>query len=508
LVVTITDAPVVNAGANVSICEGISVALNGSVSGGTITGQWTTSGNGTFSPNDSTMNATYIFGSNDTSIVTLVLTSTGNGQCLAVSDSMTITFGRTPIAGFSHSQICTGQAITFTDTSTIQLPDIIASWNWTIDGGNDINQNPSHTYSSAGTDTVILIVTTNIGCTDTALHVVTIQPAPVPSFTFMTSCSVDSVYFTGTSSGNIVLWNWNFGDATTSALQNPVHSYSTSGTFTVTLTVTSDSGCTATFTDVVVPASGVIAAFANTPDCELNVAFTDTSVFSTADSIILWSWNFGDGSPLETTQNPTHNYSGSGTYTVQLIVTTIGGCTDTISQTVTLSPLAIADFTPQSGTYNIGTTVAFTDLSTNAISWMWNFGDGGTDIVQNPSHTFDVNGTLDVILIVTNSNGCPDTAKYSLLFSTNIVAVPSAFTPNGDGINDILYVRGGPLSEMNFRVYNEWGNELFYATDQSKGWDGTYKGKNQPATRYVYILTGTTYGDEEINMQGDVTIIR
>ena len=186
----------------------------------------------------------------------------------------------------------------------------------------------------------------------------------------------------------------------------------------------------------------------------------------------------------------------------------MGGCTDTVLQTITLDPLAVADFVPTSGTYNVGTTIAFTDLSSNAVSWMWNFGDSTTDITQNPSHQFNQNGTLDVMLIVMNSQGCPDTVRYSFIFSTNIVAVPSAFTPNGDGVNDILYVRGGPLKEMNFRVYNEWGNELFYATNQSDGWDGTYKGKLQPAARYVYILKGTTYGDAPIDIHGDVTIIR
>src|SRR5205823_9992646 len=69
-----------------------------------------------------------------------------------------------------------------------------------------------------------------------------------------------------------------------------------------------------------------------------------------------------------------------------------------------------------------------------------------------------------------------------------LVVVPSAFTPNNDNANDILFVRGGPLKEMDWRIYNEWGNEIFHATDQSKGWDGTYHGQLQSASRYVYTL--------------------
>ena len=112
------------------------------------------------------------------------------------------------------------------------------------------------------------------------------------------------------------------------------------------------------------------------------------------------------------------------------------------------------------------------------------------------------------MLIVTNTSGCPDTAQYSLIFNTNIVVVPSAFTPNGDNVNDVLLVRGGPLREMDWRIYNEWGNEIFHTTSQSEGWDGRYKGKIQPEGRYVFILKGTTFGDEAIEFNGNVTILR
>jgi gliding motility-associated-like protein len=107
-----------------------------------------------------------------------------------------------------------------------------------------------------------------------------------------------------------------------------------------------------------------------------------------------------------------------------------------------------------------------------------------------------------------NSDGCPDTIRHELIFNTSTVAIPSAFTPNDDGHNDFLYVRGGPLKEMDWRIYNEWGNELFHATTQDQGWDGKYRGKVQPAGRYVYTLTGETYGGDKISMKGDVTIIR
>ena len=677
LTATITPAPLVNAGSDIALCAAISVALNGSVSGAASGGQWSTLGNGTFVPDNVTLNASYVFGTNDTSTVTIVLTSTGNGQCLAVTDTMKISLGNKPVAGFSNTQICSGHLISFTDTSIApSVNDSIVSWNWTIAGTNDTVQNPTHTYSVSGTDSVTLIITTNSGCMDTVMHLVSIHPSPTAAFTHTVDCTVDSVYFTSTStipSGAITTWNWNFGDGSTSALQNPVHSYSAAGTHTVTLTVTSDSGCTATFVDsvggcisvqagftsasslcaglslsftdtslisgtdsiavwnwnfgdggsdtvqnpshtyttggtysvtlivitnsgatdtashtvlvnpspsaaftylsscgldsvyffdastitggtisswswnfgdgnisslqnpahyydstgvyvvsltvmtdsgcsstfidTIINAKGITASFTDTADCQFNVAFNDSYLLSPSDSIVSWNWNFGDGN-TDTIHNPVHSYTASGTYTVQLIATSSGGCKDTVLNTITLLPLPVADYTPAGGTFYQGVPISFTDHSLNASSWIWNFGDGSTDINQDPAHTYDSHGIMNVVLIAINASGCSDTVNYPFTIYPNTVAVPSGFSPNGDGVNDALHVMGGPMKDMDFSVYNEWGNEVYHSTVQSEGWDGTYKGKDQPAARYIYILKGTTVSGDIIDMNGEVTITR
>ncbi|HEY4800356.1 MAG TPA: PKD domain-containing protein, partial [Bacteroidia bacterium] len=361
-----------------------------------------------------------------------------------------------------------------------------------------------------GNYTVSLIVITVSGATDTAVHTIHINPKPIASFTVLTNCSLDSVYFTSTStisSGNIVSYNWNFGDASTSTVQNPVHKYASTGTYVVTLNVTSDSGCTATVSDTVKFVRGIFAGFTSAGDCKFEYAFHDTSFVPAGDSIIKWQWSFGDGG-TDTVKNPVHTYTASGTYSVFLTVTTAGGCSRTVSNSLVILPHAIADFTPKEGTYYMGYEINFTDHSSNAVSWHWNFGDGASDTIADPQHTYTVQGTMDVMLVVTNSVGCLDTVNYYLVINPATVGVPSAFTPNGDGVNDILYVRGGLLKEMDWRIYNEWGNELFHATSQDQGWDGKYRGQLQSATRYIYTLKATTYSGEEINMKGNVTILR
>jgi len=159
----------------------------------------------------------------------------------------------------------------------------------------------------------------------------------------------------------------------------------------------------------------------------------------------------------------------------------------------------------------IDVSIQFTDLSSGATTWDWDFGDEiGTSIVQNPVYSYSDSGSYTVILTITNKDGCTDTAMKEMIISGDEVtpfAIPSAFTPNGDGVNDILYVRGGPYSEFEFRIFNEWGNQIFRSTEQQQGWDGTIKGKLQPAGTYVYTFEGKMLDNSTYKLAGEVTLV-
>jgi gliding motility-associated-like protein len=197
-----------------------------------------------------------------------------------------------------------------------------------------------------------------------------------------------------------------------------------------------------------------------------------------------------------------------------LIVTTVSGCTDTASVSFTLNDNPVASFIPNDSTFIANEIVDFFGDPDNMLSYDWDFGDSlGTSAQQDTSYSYLTAGTYTVILTVTDSLGCSDTTSHIYIVtedsdSTGNVGVPTAFTPNGDGINDILYVRGGPLTELSFTIFNEWGNKIFFTDDQSMGWDGTYKRKDQPGGVYVYILKAVSVTGEEIDMTGHVTIIR
>jgi gliding motility-associated-like protein len=514
LVVTITPAPVVNAGNDQTICGGNGVQLSGSVTVAS-GAMWTTSGDGTFMPNDSTLNAMYVPGPNDISsgIAILWLTSTGNGLCNAVMDSMSITIGGSPVAAISNTNLCNGVQAAFNDASTTPTGTIV-SWQWDVDNGNVFStQNISYTFNTTGVHTVQLVVANNAGCTDTLIQNVYVNTVPTASFASISNCNSDSVLFNDLStigSGTITGWSWNFGDSATSILQNPSHSYDSTGVYLVTLTVTSDSGCVSVFSDTILTNDPAVASFTSTTNCSLTVAFNNGSTTAANDSITSWTWSFGD-SNTSTQQSPSHTYAASGTYTVTLIINTAAGCSDTMTAPVTVDVPPVAAFSG-AGTYTTGQPVTFTDQSTNATAWYWDFGDNaGTSFQQDTTYSYTTAGTYLVMLTVSNAAGCMDTIVGNVVITEmqgGVVAVPSAFTPNGDGVNDVLFVRGGPFTELEFRIFNEWGNQIFMATDQSQGWDGTRSGTAQPAGTYIYTIIGRTLSGEEVKMSGDVTIIR
>ena len=250
------------------------------------------------------------------------------------------------------------------------------------------------------------------------------------------------VTFTDTSSGTITAWAWDFGDGVGSMIQSPTHTYNTPGTYTVKLTVSGPSGNnTATKTGYITvtapPVAKPVAAFSATPTsgpAPLAVTFTDTST----GSITTWAWNFGNGS-TSTLRQPTHSYATAGTYTVTLTVTGPGGSSAaTKAITVTAPPVAkpVAAFsaTPTSG--RLPLKVAFTDTSTgNITTWAWDFGNGSTSTLRQPTHTYTTAGTYTVKLTVTGPGGSNTATK------TGYITVAPALVEVGDLTVDYVWKR-------------------------------------------------------------------
>ena len=402
------QAPVANFnGSPLSGCSPLIVSFTDLSSGNPTSWSWNF-GNG----NTSTLkNPTASYFTPGSYTVTLTATNANGSntiiknQYITVYESPTVNFSGTPLSG------CFPLTVQFTDLSTPGNGNSNTAWLWDFGNGTtSTQQNPSVTYTTAGNYSVTLRVTNNRGCSKTFSRpsYVSVQPGVVAAFTNSTAVECrppSNINFTNNSSGPGPLsYNWTFGDGGTSTLANPSHVYTTSGTFVVTLTVTSPAGCQATVQHTVVIGGTTTSFTFTSPLCPNDLAsFINTST----PAPIVSRWYFGDGGTA-TTINTSHRYTTAGTYTVTLY-NTYASCMDSISQTVTVLPFPVADFTaPDTAKCQPPLTVNFQDLTAGSTTWQWDFGDGGTSTLQNPSHTYNAFGTYNVKLIVTNAAGCMD----------------------------------------------------------------------------------------------------
>lgn len=135
--------------------------------------------------------------------------------------------------------------------------------------------------------------------------------------------------------------------------------------------------------------------------------------------------------------------------------------------------------------------------------------DGGTSTDKNAQHVFTELGTYNVCLTATNTNGCSDTYCRTVESeASGVVDIPTAFTPNGDGINDVLFVKGFGIQNMQLLIFNRWGELVFQTQDYKIGWDGSYHGKLQEMEVYVYSLTGNFADGILFEKKGNITLLR
>jgi PKD repeat protein len=386
-----------------------------------------------------TYTASHIFPNSGNKIISLTV-KTAQG-CLS-SSADTVMVYAIPQASFTASPACPGTPITFHNSSTVSSLPTTVSLSWNFGDGttgastdNTTGTSPSgtiiHTYTVAGTDTVKLIATAN-GCSSPpSVLPITIYPVPVTSFTFGAACEGQAVNFSNTSSisdASPLSYNWDFtGTGPNSASVNPAYTYNTSGTYNVTLTTTSSNSCTSAVTHQVVIGQNPVVTFNLTNAC-INTPASFGS--TTSGSSLTYLWNFGDGS-TGTLQNEAHSYAVAGTYNVSLTVTTASGCAGSLSQNITIYPGPNVSFSAQNECVNV--PVNFTNTSTNATSYQWDFPSlSTTSTLQNPVETFATSGKFPAKLTATSPNGCQASRIDSVsIFATPVVNLGASVTTCG-----------------------------------------------------------------------------
>lgn len=231
-----------------------------------------------------------------------------------------------------------------------------------------------------------------------------------------------------------------------------------------------------------------------------------------ANEVDSWQWNLDDNQN-SIIQNPRGIYQQFNLKTVQLAVSN-GFCTDTSSQQILLDNYLKADFAGYEDVCPNEPTQFTSTAEGHITSHRWDFGDGGSSSDPSPSHNYAGPFTTTPYAVkytVTDSFGCQKTAQKTVkVYSSCYLAVPTAFTPNHDGKNDLLYpLNAIKADRLDFRVYNRWGQLIFHTNNWKQGWDGTYKGIQQASGVYVWFLS---YVDRDTKqprqMKGTAALIR
>lgn len=408
-VITIVTNPIVNFSANiVSACEDDQAITFTNLTVGATSYIWDF-GDG----NSSTaVNPLHLYTSPGTYNVKLVATNNFGCQGIATKNAY-ITILPKPSASITASQTSSCDVSTifqFTGPSTN-----VSTWNWNFgDGTSSTQQNPSHQYSAGGTYPVSLIVTASNGCSDTAVSAnsISIGSSLVPSFTMDDSagCGPLTIQFDCTVP-DALTWSWDFGDGTTSTIDNPSHTYSSPGSYNITLTVTTLSGCngSVTYPGLVTVDSPPVANFTVAQDS--GCAPYTAHFVNLSTGAATYSWQFGN-SDSSTLTNPTSVYTQGGYFSVTLIATSPNGCQTAITKNQIVKVFAPSGryiASPLIGCPGLNVQFTHTGNNVNVISYFWNFGDGTTSTLQNPSHVYNTVGYYNVWLAVRNSFGCVDT---------------------------------------------------------------------------------------------------
>jgi PKD repeat protein len=367
----------------------------------------------------SAQNPSHAYSSGGTYTVTLQVS---NGTYTkSTSKSITVLAPITVDFTFSPSTPAVNQDVVFANQTSGSVDSYL--WNFG-DGSTSTAKDPTHKFTSAGSFTVTLTATNARG-SKTKSKTLVVSQSLSASFAYSPSSPYagQTVQFTDTSTGSPTSWQWDFGDGSSSTLQNPSHAYSNSGTYTVTLKVTNSTDSkTASNTITIKPAVQADFTFSPTnPNVGATVQFTDKST----GNITSWSWKFGDGA-TSTQQNPAHAYSVAGSYNVTLTVSD-GTTSNSMTQTITVKANIVADFTYSPSSPVVGQEVQFLDNSQGSpTSWSWDFGDGTSSTVKNPTHTYSQAGTFSVKLTVSDGVNSNTTTKSVSVTSSSTRVIAAA----------------------------------------------------------------------------------
>lgn len=443
--------------------------------------------------------------------------------------SRTITVNPQVIADFSiETDTCSPVNATFRSQSFGAT-----TYNWRFgDGGISNGMITSNVYTNVGSvDSIFnvrLIAQSLYGCNDTLFKNILVRPTPIPNFDLnpmQQKFPAATINVNNTTNAGNWSYRWDFGDTTTTTLENPPdHTYATWGDYIVKLVASSPfcSDSIEKIARIIVP--DPIADFSDSATgCEpLDVQFQSNSQYAAS-----YEWDFGDGS-TSNSRNPRHIYFEDGVYDVSLTVRGFeAGLSDIEQKTsyirVFKSPRA-SFFANKDEVFIPNDPVVFSNTSFDADSYLWDFGDGSTTTEESPSYFYQTEGEFEVFLVAVSNFGCSDTFYLPNKVFAQLegkIKVPNAFTPNPNGpnsgrinpasradLNDVFYAKMNGVSQYEMNIFNKWGELLFVTNDINIGWNGYYRGELCQQDVYVWKINAEFADGRKIVKVGDLMLLR
>lgn len=442
------------------------------------------------------------------------LTTTTNYGCYDQASGMVEVFP-IPAPQAIGANACVNTPIQFTDGSTNNIG--LLNYSWTFgDGTQSTLISPEHSFAYPGIYQVSLATTSSNGCVVSDSVSIEVFAAPNAQFTATNACENIAIQFNNNSminSGSISSYYWSLGNGSTSTIVNPSNTYTTPGSYTVSLTATSNNGCIATSSlPITIFPNPTVNFGSSIAGCSpLYASFTDSSSIPSGQ-IQGWLWDFGNGD-VSTNQNPNYTYDTPGNFTISLTVVSDQGCQQSLQVPayVTVFAQPVADFTASTNVIDIvNPVISFTNVSSNYTSWIWNFGDGSSiNNILNPTHVFGDTGTYATQLIVSNAFGCIDTIiKTFRIEPRSTLFVPNCFTPNLDGTNDVFKPEFTQMENIKVWIFDRWGVELTKWEGLTGFWDGTYQERPVQEDVYVYLIKGWGIDGKVYDWTGSVSVVR
>lgn len=425
-----------------------------------------------------------------------------NNGCSFDTTTAMVTVFPSPMLDFTTAEpsVCANTGVQFINLST-DVNNVI----WDFGDGNTTDEtNPIHTYPDGGVYTVTLSGTSMFNeCEATIQQPFSVTASPVANISVASQvgCSPFTVNFSNTTTGGL-FYNWNFGDGETGNGQNVSHTFlNDTGNplgYTVVMVAENIQLCSDSMIIDIVVSPTPIADFtlSEVESCyaPFEITTQNNSVFANG-----YEWSFN---PFGTSQlfEPTITVDAVGTWNVTMIASNAYGCEDAMTQQVTINPLPVANFTSSQPFGCIDLPVSFTNLSTGAATYEWDFGDGDLSVTNNPSHIYDEDGYYTVSLVATTAAGCTDTLTYDNMIAAYPLPIAN-FTYSPDVAN--IYNANIAFQDQSVNPFAwNWNfGDGTYSSDQNP--DHTYA---EAGTYGIQLTVNNIYGCEDRD-EGVVTII-